>query len=77
MKYTCPAEKEIIKEIAHDLGTSIEQVLQVVKFQREYVQKVMMAGDFSGVMLPYLGKFFVKPERLIKLNNKKDELICN
>ena len=75
MRYTCPEEKELIHRIALDLGMPSEEILQIVAFQRDYVKHTMEHSGFQGVMLAYLGKFFVKPGRLQMLNNRQDGII--
>ena len=68
--YSCPQEREIIERIARDLGTTREQVIQVVDFQRKTLKETMEKGEFEGVRFPYLGKFTVSEKRLKAINNK-------
>ena len=56
---------EIVEE---DVGT-YDEVAEVVMSQFTFLRKEMEHGAFSTVRLPYLGKFYVKPGRLSKLNH--------
>lgn len=68
--YSCPAEKEIVHNIAKDLGTTREQVLQVVDFQRKMLKETMEKGTFETVRFIHLGKFKVSEKRLKAINNR-------
>jgi nucleoid DNA-binding protein len=69
--YSCPEERRIVEKISMDLGTSKEQVFQVVDFQRKMLKETMEKGGFEGIRFPYLGKFTVSERRLKAINNKK------
>jgi len=60
---------EIILEIVEEDGGTYEEVAEVVMSQFGFLRKHMEKGAFSTVRLPYLGKFYVKPGRLSKLNH--------
>ena len=61
--------EEIIQEIVDEDGGTYEEVAEVVMSQFAFVRKHMEHGAFSQVRMPYLGKFYVKPSRLYRLNN--------
>ena len=61
--------EEIIQEIVQEDGGTYEEVREVVMSQFAFLRKHMEHGAFSTVRLPYLGKFYVKPGRLSKLNH--------
>tara|TARA_B100000963_G_scaffold17486_1_gene13402 strand:+ start:5728 stop:5940 length:213 start_codon:yes stop_codon:yes gene_type:complete len=61
--------EEIIQEIVEEDGGTYEEVALVVMSQFEFLRKHMEHGAFSTVRMPYLGKFYVKPSRLYRLNN--------
>ena len=61
--------EEIILEIVEEDGGTYEEVSEVVMSQFSFLRKHMEHGAFSTVRLPYLGKFYVKPSRLSKLNH--------
>lgn len=69
--YSCPAERDIVNAIAKDLGTTIEQVMQVVSFQKNILKETMEKGSFEGVRFIHLGKFTVNQRRLKAINNKQ------
>lgn len=60
---------EIILEIVQEDGGTYEEVSEVVMSQFSFLRNHMEHGAFSQVRMPYLGKFYVKPSRLYKLNN--------
>lgn len=62
-------KQQIIREILDEDGGSYDEVSAVVDSQFEFIKRTMEMGDFSQVRLPYLGKFYVKPARLSKLNH--------
>ena len=59
----------IIREILDEDGGTYDEVSAVVDSQFDFIKRTMEASDFSQVRLPYLGKFYVKPARLSKLNH--------
>lgn len=61
--------EELILEILQEDGGTYEEVSEVVMSQFTFLRKHMEHGAFSTVRLPYLGKFYVKPGRLYRLNN--------
>jgi nucleoid DNA-binding protein len=60
---------EIILEIVQEDGGTYEEVSEVVMSQFSFVKRHIEKGEFSTIRLPYLGKFYVKPGRLSKLNH--------
>ena len=56
-------QSELIKEIAAKYNTTIEEVETIFKQQFWCVNEVMQEGSHQGIMLPYFGKFYVKPNR--------------
>ena len=61
--------EEKIQEIIAEDGGTYEEVAEVVMSQFAFVRQHMEHGAFSQVRMPYLGKFYVKPSRLYRLNN--------
>jgi hypothetical protein len=68
--YSCPQERKIVQKIASDLGTTKEQVFQIIDFQRQTLKETMAKGDFEGFRMAYIGKFVVNIKRLKALNNR-------
>lgn len=62
-------KREICIEIVEENGGSLDEIENIVESQFEFLRKTMERGDFSQVRMPYLGKFYVKPQRLYKLNH--------
>ena len=62
-------KREICNEIVEENGGSLDEIENIVESQFEFLRKTMERGDFSQVRMPYLGKFYVKPQRLYKLNH--------
>ena len=60
---------ELISEIVAENGGSFEETQAIVENQFKFLKKHMEHGAFSTVRLPYLGKFYVKPGRLSRLNH--------
>jgi hypothetical protein len=66
-------KEEIIREIRQEnqkvIGMTAEHISNVVEFQFQFVRKVIEAGEYEGVRLPYLGKFYTKVERIKALTD--------
>lgn len=66
-------ELQICREISKEIGAPLEEVMSIVRMQSKYVTRIMEFSLFESVSLPYLGKFLVKPGRLINLNKTMAE----
>ena len=66
-------EYEICKEISKEIGSPMEEVMSIVRTQSKYVTQTIKTSGFESISLPYLGKFLVKPWRLVKLNEAMAE----
>jgi nucleoid DNA-binding protein len=64
-------ERKICKEISKELSVSYEQVYSIVNGSTDYVKHVMENSGFESVMMPYFGKFLVKPNRLKYYNDDR------
>ena len=67
-------KKEIIYSLANKYNLPLQKIEEVVNYQFKYTAKVMKAGEFEIIRLPYFGKFSVNPKRvkyLTDLKNKK------
>ena len=71
MPTTNALKQEIYREIAKETGATIKEVEECVEAQFALAEEIMKKGEFESVKIPYMGKFWVKPERLKKLNNKR------
>lgn len=54
----------LIREVATELGLSIETVRNMVKVQSEYTKLIIESNSFDFVRWPYLGIFKSKPKEL-------------
>lgn len=65
---------EIIREIRREnrktAGMTADNISKAVEFQFQYVRRVMEAGEYEGVRLPYLGKFYATVFRIKTLTNE-------
>lgn len=68
---TC--NKEIINEVAVELGISPTHVEEITKFVGDYTIDVIKGGTFETVMLPYFGKYKAVPKRIEKMFKHKEE----
>ena len=64
-------ELQICREISREIGAPVEEVMSIVRTQSKYTTHIMEHSGFESVSLPYLGKFLVKPQRLVKLNESE------
>ena len=53
----------VIADIALEINMDPRLVKEIIWSQFAYVNRIMKRGGFDSVMLPYLGKFRVKPNR--------------
>lgn len=60
----------ILQILATKHNLPIQKVEEAVYYQFKYTSKIIKAGKFEPVRLPYLGKFHVLPGRLKHLNNE-------
>ena len=59
----------IYKEIVEESGGTVSEIESIVESQFAFLKKNIETGEFAQIRLPYLGKFYVKPVRLSKLNH--------
>lgn len=59
----------VIKEVANELGLSIEAVKRMVNIQSEYTRFVMESNTFDSIRWPYLGVFKSKPKEVQMLSH--------
>lgn len=62
-------KRAICEDIVEENGGTLDEVENIVESQFEFLRTTMEKGDFSQVRFPYLGKFYVKPHRVYKLNH--------
>lgn len=58
----------ILREVAAELGLTIEQVRAIVNSQSDYTKEVMESSTFDSVRWPYLGRFVSKPKEIVMIN---------
>lgn len=51
----------IIRDIAADMSLNIGTVEDIIKSVTSYVAEIVRCGALEGVMVPFLGKFHIKP----------------
>tara|TARA_R110000765_G_scaffold26137_1_gene63885 strand:+ start:1064 stop:1279 length:216 start_codon:yes stop_codon:yes gene_type:complete len=56
--------KTIIQKLANKHDLPLHKIEEAVMHQFKYAAKVIKAGNFEPVRLPFLGKFHVKTGRL-------------
>lgn len=66
-------KKEIIYSLANKYSLSLKKVEEIVNYQFKYTAKVIKAGKFEVIRLPYFGKFSVNPKRIEHINRLKNE----
>ena len=66
-------KKEIIYSLANKYSLSLKKVEEIVNYQFKYTAKVIKAGKFEVIRLPYFGKFSVNPKRIEHINKLKDK----
>lgn len=59
------------RNLARKHNIKMSEALKIVYSQFKFVSKVMAKGDFEGVLLPGLGSFIVKHNRLKNCDNRK------
>jgi len=64
-------EKDICKTISKELEVPFELVLSIYRNTIAYTIYTMEHSGFETIMLPYFGKFLVKPFRLKKYNENR------
>ena len=67
------SKKEIIQILATKHNLSLEKVESLVNSQFKYVSKIMSAGTFDSVRLPYIGKIRSKKGRRDNITKRKNE----
>ncbi len=65
-------KKRIINDLKKELGSTTEEIANIVNSQLEYTTRTMEHSGFETVMWPYFGKFLVKPGRLYHINKNKN-----
>ena len=66
-------KKVIVQIIATKHNLPLQKIEEIINHQFKFVEKVMKAGKFEMVRLPYFGKFSVNPNRVKHINKLKDE----
>lgn len=61
---------ELTKEVRDETGVELDKVRSYSRFMFKMVSDTMKAGEYESVSLQYLGKFHVKPARLLGLVEK-------
>lgn len=61
----------IIKQLSKKYGISIQDTERIITSQWEFVASVIRADKQEGILLPFLGKIYVKPNRYGAIQNKK------
>jgi len=54
----------IIKEVAHELGLTVEVVRNIITTQSEYTRIIIESNSFDCIRWPYLGVFKSKPKEI-------------
>lgn len=67
------ANDRIIDEVAEELGMTKEEVRSMVSSQFEFCTLIMRMNTMEGIILPYLGKIRVKPERIFGLHTRANK----
>lgn len=62
---------KIIQQVAKEHKISVSLATKIIEYPFKFTRKVMGAGAFNAVMMPYLGKFLVKIKRLQNYNDRK------
>ena len=65
------ANEEIYIEVADELGLTVELVKSIVKEQADLIFSTIKAGEFEGVILPYLGKVQINARKVQKVYAQK------
>jgi hypothetical protein len=58
----------ITKEVALELGLTLEIVRQIINVQSEYTKEVIESSTFDSIRWPYLGVFKSKPKEIMMIN---------
>lgn len=66
-------KKLIVYYLANKYDLPLKKVEEIINHQFKYIEKIMKAGDFETIRLPYFGKFSVNPKRVEYINKKKNE----
>lgn len=64
-------EKNICRTVSEQLKIPYEEVLDIYRSSIAYTIHTMEHSGFDTIMLPYFGKFHVKPYRLKMYNEGK------
>ena len=65
--------KERLYSLANKYNLSLKKIEEIVNYQFKYTTKIMKAGKFEVIRLPYFGKFSVNPKRIEHINKLKNE----
>ena len=65
-------KKEIIYNLANKYNLPLNKIESIVEYQFKYIAKIMKAGNFKTIRLPYFGKFSVNPNRVKHINKLKN-----
>ena len=66
------SKKFILYKLANKYDLPIKKIEEIVNHQFKYVTKIMKAGKFESIRLPYFGKWSVNPNRVKHINKLKD-----
>ena len=78
-------DRKIVRKVAEKHSMTHAEIRDIAYTQFEFVRRqilgngkkelatTMLTGDTPGAMLPYLGKFLVKPRRLLYYGNSGKE----
>ena len=61
----------IIQMLATEYNLPLKKVRQIVNHQFKFVSKVIRAGEFDTIRLPYFGKWSVNKNRIKYITNLK------
>ena len=57
-------KKDYIYLLATKYNLPLSKIEEIIDYQFKFTERVMKAGKFEGVRLPYFGKFHVNKKRL-------------
>jgi len=59
----------VLKEVAGELGLTLEQTKKIIESQSEYTAIVMASDTYDSIRWPYLGVFKSKPKEVQMINH--------
>jgi hypothetical protein len=54
--------------VAAELGLTKAQVTEITSVQFEFVTRIMRQNTMEGIILPYMGKIKIKPEKIFNMH---------